>query len=99
MSPSKTKFSLQEFLAIPESDDRTELIDGEIVFKVSPTSPHSLTQKRLLIRLNDWCEETNLGEVNPEWTVTLKRNGIDWVPVPDLTYISDEGCVAKTVKV
>jgi Uma2 family endonuclease len=90
MSPSKTKFSLQEFLAMPESGDRMELIDGEIVSKVSPTSPHSLAQKRLLIRLNDWCEETNLGEVNPEWTVTLKRNGMDWAPVPDLTYISYE---------
>ncbi len=90
MSSSKTKFSLQEFLDLPESSDRTELVDGEIITKVSPTSPHSRAQKRLLILLNDWCEETNLGEVNPEWTVTLKRNGMDWAPVPDLTYISYE---------
>jgi Uma2 family endonuclease len=26
--------------------------------------------------------------VNPEWAIALKRNGEDWVPVPDLTYIS-----------
>ncbi|WP_009630412.1 Uma2 family endonuclease [Synechocystis sp. PCC 7509] len=88
MSSSKTKFSLQEFLTMPESGDRTELIDGEIITKVSPTSPHSRAQKRLLRRLDDWCEQTNLGEVNPEWTVTLKRNSVDWAPVPDLTYIS-----------
>lgn len=88
MSSSETKFSLQEFLDLPTSCDRTELVDGEIITKVSPTSPHSRAQKRLLILLNDQCEETNLGEVNPEWTVTLKRNGVDWVPVPDLTYIS-----------
>jgi Uma2 family endonuclease len=88
MSSSKIKFSLQEFLDSPESGDRMELIDGEIIAKVSPTSPHSRAQKRLLLRLNDWCEETNLGEVNPEWTVTLKRNDMDWAPVPDLTYIS-----------
>ncbi len=90
MTPSKTKFSLQEFLDLPESSDRSELINGEIVNKVSPTSPHSRAQKRLLIMLNDWCERTNLGEVNPEWTIALKRNGVDWAPVPDLTYISYE---------
>jgi Uma2 family endonuclease len=88
MSLSKTTFNLQEFLDSPESSDRSELIDGEIITKVSPASPHSRAQKRLLILLNNWCEETNLGEVNPEWTIALKRNGIDWVPVPDLTYIS-----------
>ena len=73
MSLSKTKFSLQEFLSMPISGDRSELVNGEIVPKVSPTSPHSRAQKRLLILLNDWCEQTNLGEVNPEWTITLKR--------------------------
>ena len=26
----------------------------------------------------------------PEWAVTLKRNGQDWVPTPDLTYVSYE---------
>ena len=88
MSSSKTKFSLQEFLAMSISCDRTELINGEIITKVSPTSPHSRAQKRLLRRLDDWCEATNIGEVNPEWIVTLKRNGVDWAPVPDLTYIS-----------
>ena len=88
MGSSKTKFSLQEFLSRPSSGDRTELVDGEIITKVSPTTPHSRTQKRLLRLLDDWCERTNIGEVNPEWTITLKCNGIDWAPVPDLTYIS-----------
>lgn len=90
MSSSKTKFSLQKFLDLPDSGDRSELVNGEIITKVSPTSPHSRAQKRLLILLNDWCEQTNLGEVNPEWTITLKRKGVDWAPVPDLTYISYE---------
>ncbi len=90
MTSSKTKFSLQEFLSMPESGDRTELVNGEIITKVSPTTPHSRIQKRLLRRLDDWCEQMNLGEVNPEWTITLKRNSVDWAPVPDLTYISYE---------
>jgi Uma2 family endonuclease len=36
MTSSKTKFSLQEFLVMPDSGDPSELIDGEIVPKVSP---------------------------------------------------------------
>jgi len=88
MSPSKTKFSLQEFLAMPESGDRMELIDGEIVSKVSPKYKHSLGQLRLLLALNHWCESFKHGRVGPEWATRLERNGIDWVPVPDITYVS-----------
>ncbi len=88
MSVSKTKFSLQEFLSMPESDDRTELVNGEIVVKVSPKYKHSTSQLRLLLVLNQWCESFSCGRVRPEWAVVLKRKGVDWVPVPDLTYVS-----------
>jgi Uma2 family endonuclease len=47
MNRTTTKLSLQEFLALPESDERYELVDGEPVPKMSPTSPHSRAQKRL----------------------------------------------------
>jgi Uma2 family endonuclease len=88
MSLTASKLSLQEFLDLPESNDQFELVDGELIPKMAPTSPHSRTQKRLLRLIDDWCEQTAQGEVNPEWTVALKRNGVDWAPVPDLTYIS-----------
>lgn len=84
------KLSLQEFLAMPESGDRYELVDGSLVPKMTPTTPHSRVQKRLLRRIDDWCTQTGNGEVNPEWAVALKRRGTDWSPVPDLTYISCE---------
>lgn len=88
MSRAVSKLTLQEFLDLPESDNRCELVDGELVPKMSPTSPHSRAQKWLLRLLDDWCEDSGQGEVNPEWTVVLKRYGVDWAPVPDLTYIS-----------
>jgi Uma2 family endonuclease len=88
MSRAVSKLTLQEFLALPESGNRCELVDGELVPKMSPTSSHSRAQKRLLRFLDDWCEQSGQGEVNPEWTVVLKRHGVDWAPVPDLTYIS-----------
>ncbi len=90
MSASKTNFNLQEFLAMPESGDRSELVNGEIIPKVSPKYQHSTLQLRLLLALNQWCESGGSGRVRPEWAVVLKRQGQDWVPVPDLTYISYE---------
>ncbi len=90
MSSSKTKLSLQEFLSLPDRCDRTELVNGEIVPKVSPKYKHSTLQLRLLLALNQWCESSGSGRVRPEWAVVLKRQGQDWVSVPDLTYVSYE---------
>ena len=90
---------------MPDRCDLTELVDGEIVPKVSPKYKHSTLQLRLLLALNQWCESSGSGRVRPEWAVVLKRQGQDWVPVPDLTYVSyeklpieweeDEPCPAK----
>ncbi len=88
MSGTASKLSLQQFLDLPESSDRYELVDGELVPKMTPTTPHSRVQKWLLRLIDDWCDQTGIGEVNPEWTVALMRCGVDWSPVPDLTYIS-----------
>jgi Uma2 family endonuclease len=88
MSVSKTKFSLQEFLSMPDSDDRTELVNGEIIAKVSSKYKHASIQGRLLRLMDDWCAKEQCGRVCPEWAVVLKRNEVDWVPVPDLTYVS-----------
>jgi Uma2 family endonuclease len=32
--------------------------------------------------------QPGIGRVAIEWSVVLKRNGKDWVPVPDLLYVS-----------
>ncbi len=95
MTPSKTKFSLQEFLDLPESSDRTELIDGEIIAKVSPKYKHASAQGRLFRLLDDWCEQDQCGRVLTEWSVVLQRQRQDWVPVPDLTYVSYERLFAE----
>ena len=90
MGLSKTTFSLQEFLSMPDRCDRMELVNGEIVPKVSPKYKHSTLQLRLLLALNQWCESSGSGRVRPEWAIVLKRQEQDWVPVPDLTYVGCE---------
>ena len=66
MSSSKTTFSLQEFLDLPDNGDRTELVNGEIIPKVSPKYKQASVQGRLFRLLDDWCTQTQCGQVCPE---------------------------------
>ncbi len=90
MSRAIRKFTLAEFLQMPASCDRTELINGEIVPKVSPKYKHASVQGRFFRLIDDWCDQEQRGRVCTEWSVVLQRQGLDWVPVPDLTYVSYE---------
>ncbi len=90
MSRAVRKLSLAEFLEMPASCDHTELINGEMIPKVSPKYKHASIQGKLLCFLADWCDRAQCGRVLPEWAIVLQRQGIDWVPVPDLTYVSYE---------
>lgn len=86
MTQVKIQLTLEEFFALPEGDITYELVDGEAKPKMSPKRFHSKLTLVLAMLLVQWSQ--NLGEVGIEWAVTLKRNGKDWVPIPDLLYIS-----------
>lgn len=86
-SPLKN-LTLDAFLALPEGDVACELVNGAAIPKMAPQRFHSRTQKALLLILEAWGREH--GEVGVEWSVTLKRQGVDWVPVPDLLYVSNQ---------
>lgn len=82
----KNKLTIQEFLALPAEDINYEFVDGYAVPKVSPKYFHSTLQIALCFLLRTWCK--GKGRVVPEWAIILKRQGEDWVPTPDLTYVS-----------
>lgn len=44
-----------EFMALPESNEHVELVDGEVVFMPGPTLLHQLLVKSLLRALDDWA--------------------------------------------
>ncbi|MDJ0553708.1 MAG: Uma2 family endonuclease [Microcoleaceae cyanobacterium MO_207.B10] len=87
MIQTETPLTLEQFLALPPGDVTYELIAGEVIPKMSPKRFHSRLTGALYLVFTDWSKER--GEVGIEWGITLKRNGIDWVPVPDLLYISN----------
>lgn len=83
-----TNLTLEEFWALPEGETAYELVDGKAIPKVSPKYFHSSLQRSFDRLISAWC--IRKGRIRAEWAVSLKRNGRDWVPVPDLLYISYE---------
>ena len=90
---SNAPLTLEEFLGLPETDVTYELKDGQAVPKMSPKFFHSCLQKTLLLIFEAWSR--GKGRIEPEWAIALQRKGRDWVPVPDLTYVSFERLPAE----
>jgi Uma2 family endonuclease len=86
MTQLKTEITTQQFLELPEGDITYELVNGELKPKMSPKRFHSRLTLALGLLLTPWAQ--NRGEIGIEWAVTLKRKGKDWIPVPDLLYVS-----------
>ena len=84
------QLTLEEFLNLPpgEGDITYELIDGKAIPKMSPKKFHSKLTRAFLNLIENLCEDK--GEVCPELAITLTRRGRNWVPTPDLLYISNE---------
>ncbi len=88
MEVQNQPLTLQEFLALPDEDQGCEFFAGQAIPKMSPKFFHASVQSALLILLTQWCR--GKGRVRTEWSVLLKHDGQDWVPTPDLTYVSFE---------
>ena len=91
MTQLKIKLTVEEFLALPENDTAYEFVNGEAVPKykneqMSPKFFHGSTTGALFILLSAWAQDQ--GRVVVEWGVKLTRNQENWIPVPDLTYVS-----------
>lgn len=87
---ANNQLTLQEFINLSpgEGDITYELVDGQAVPKMSPKFFHAKLTRVLLNLIEQSCE--GKGEVCPEWAVALTRRGRDWMPIPDILYISYE---------
>lgn len=87
---ANNQLTLQQFLNLPPGDgDITyELVDGQAIPKMSPKKFHSKLTRAFLYLIEQWCQDK--GEVCPELAIALTRRGRDWVPIPDILYISNE---------
>lgn len=88
MATTLQRLTPEDFLSLPVGDTTYELIDGQTVPKMSPKKFHARLTRVLLMLLTDWAGEA--GEACPELAVALMRDGEDWIPVPDILYLSQE---------
>ena len=84
------QLTLEEFFNLPpgEGDITYELVDGKAIPKMSPKFFHAKLTFILCNLIKQSREDK--GEIWSEWSIILTRNGRDWVPTPDLLYISYE---------
>ncbi|MDZ8031780.1 Uma2 family endonuclease [Nostoc sp. DedSLP04] len=87
---AKNQLTLQEFLNLPpgEGDVTYELVDGQASPKIQAKFFYAKLTRVILNLIEQSCE--GKGEVCPEWAVALTRRGRDWMPIPDILYISYE---------
>ena len=52
----------EEFLSLPESTDRLEFLDGEVILAPSPSYRHQVVLRRIVRALEDWAA-SHAGEV------------------------------------
>jgi Uma2 family endonuclease len=80
--------SLEEFLRLPEIDERPylEYLDGRIEVKMSPQKKHGLLEKRLMNHVDAHAEPRLLGQTFPELRCTFAGRSI----IPDVVFLLDE---------
>lgn len=90
---TKKQLTLQGFLNLPEGDENLELIDGVAIPKMAPKYFHISIQRVLERLLEEWGGER--GRAEREWALMLRRKDRDWVPLPDVVFISFERLPAE----
>lgn len=85
---TKTRVSLDEFLAMPETEPPSELVDGEIVQKMAANFVHGLITSHLIAELQDHLRQSGEGVVVNE--VRYAERSEERVYLPDINVVLRE---------
>jgi Uma2 family endonuclease len=81
MAVERMVMTLDEFLALPEERPALEYVDGEVVQKVAPSTPHSALQYFFCAAINNYTLPRRLAWAFPEHRTTHSGRST----VPDVT--------------
>ena len=85
--PGEKNYTVDDYLAMPDEYPRYELLEGELIEMVSPTTRQQRISRRLFTILNAHCAARDLGEVfYAPLDVILSRTV---VVQPDILFISE----------
>ncbi len=86
MTNPRIKFTVKDYMSMPDGN-RCQLLDGEIVPALSPTTRHQTILGRLSIALHEWVNSSQLGRV---WVAPLDVILTDHdVAQPDILFVSN----------
>jgi Uma2 family endonuclease len=92
-SPLSRRYTLEEFWALPEPEDRAryELIGGYLFMVPPPNPPHGSVASRMMRALMEFLIANNIdGDVHfPHEAVWLRAEGSTYLE-PDMMYVSKE---------
>jgi Uma2 family endonuclease len=81
------RWTVEQYLALPEDDEKSELIDGVLIVSPSPGFWHQDVCGELLFLLKRWVRAHDLGQIWFDLDMVLdEKRGI--VYRPDLVYLS-----------
>ena len=84
---TKTRLTLDEFLAQQETKPASEYACGEVTQKPMPTQAHSILRFYLGMLLNPFLSRLGPGRALPEWRCIFGPPGHERAIVPDLTVV------------
>jgi Uma2 family endonuclease len=84
------KLTLEEFLALPETEPASELIDGQVVQKPMPTWDHGVIQRLLSFVLTLYLRAHPAGEAGSEIRCIFGPPGGERPYVPDYIFVRAE---------
>src|SRR6266542_3005241 len=81
------KLTLEEFLALPDTEPASEFVNGEVIERGMPTLAHGIIQKLLSILLGQFVDRAGLGVAIPEWRCIFGPPGADQARIPDFVFV------------
>ena len=90
MSTKTEKLTFEAWLALPETRQRYEIVDGVLMMPPGPTPDHQWISRIIFRRLDDFVEERNLGVVlYAPLDLLIQRSPLR-TRQPDILYLSAE---------
>ncbi len=86
----KKKITYEEYLAMPETNLRYEIVDGEMIMSPAPTSEHQWFLSNLFNALCAYVKRKKLGGVLPAPVDVLIRKAPLKTRQPDILFLSAE---------
>jgi Uma2 family endonuclease len=90
MSTKTEKLTFEAYLALPETKQRYEIVDGVLIMPPAPTPAHQWFSKRIFSRLDNFVEERRLGVVLFAPVDLLIQREPLRTQQPDILYLSAE---------